>query len=131
MASTILGLVVATIVLSVASGRSLPLISTEVIGFWVVAAVGVTMCTLAGVGQAPARLGWTHPYTVIGIALGVLAVLLIAMVFFGRTEPLASAAGNLGVGGVSTVSGTAIATVGLGLVILVKWLLGFALYWLK
>ena len=125
--STILGLVVAAIVLSVASRRSLPLISSDVIGFWVVAAVGMTMCMLAGVGQAPAALGWLHPYTLLGIALGLLATVLMAAVLFGRTEPLVSATGTLGLG----LSGAGIATIGLGLVILVKWLLGFALYSLK
>ena len=129
--STILGLVVATIVLSVASKRSLPLISSDLVGFWVVAAVGMTMCTLAGVGQAPAALGWLHPYTLTGIVLGVVGTVLVAMVLFGRTESLASVAGMLPFGTTSTLSGASIATIGLGLLILVKWLLGFALYWLK
>ncbi len=126
--STILGLVVAAIVLSAASKRSLPLISSDVVGFWAVAVLGVTMCALAGVGQAPAALGWLHPYTLTGIVLGVLATVLMAMVLFGRTDPLVSAAGNVGLG---AISGASVATIGLGLVILVKWLLGFALYWLK
>src|SRR5215470_8594554 len=115
--STILGLVVAAIVLSVASKRSLPLITSDLVGFWVVAAVGMTMCTLAGVGQAPAALGWLHPYTLTGIVLGVVAAVPMAMVLFGRTEPLMSAATTVGLGG---ISGASVATIGLGLVILVK-----------
>jgi hypothetical protein len=126
--STILGLVVTAIVLSAATKGSLPLISSGVVGFWAVAVLGVTMCTLAGVGQAPAALGWLHPYTLTGIVLGVLAMVLMAMVLFGRTEPLVSAATTVGLG---AISGASVATIGLGSVILVKWLLGFALYRLK
>ena len=129
--STILGIAVAVIVLSVAANRSVPLISSDVAAFWVVAAVGVTMCTLAGVGQAPAALGWAHPYTLTGILFGTVAVVLMAMVLFGRTEALTSVASNLGIGSVSTLSGAGLATVGLGLVILVKWVLGFVLYLLR
>jgi hypothetical protein len=43
------------------------------------------MCVTGGIGPSQAKLGWTHPVTLIGSVFGVVAVLLIGAVLFNWT----------------------------------------------
>jgi hypothetical protein len=67
------------------------------------------------------------PDHLVGIALGVLAVVPLLLVLFGWTAPLTSA-GQLFGGGFATLSVERIAIASLGLLILIKWVLGFSHY---
>jgi hypothetical protein len=88
------------------------------------------MCGIAGIGQTSTSLGWLHPITLIGIALGALAVVPVMLVVLGWTAPLTSA-GHLFGGGFAALSAERIAIAGLGLLILVKWVLGFSHYLIR
>jgi hypothetical protein len=101
--------------------------SNERLALWAVFGLGFTMCAIAGIQPTSTSLGWLHPITLIGIALGVLAIVPVLLVLFGWTAPLTSAGQLIG-GGLATMSAERIAIVGLGMLILVKWVLGFSHY---
>lgn len=127
-AATVIGLAIALLVWAAISNQAFPVIgSHDRAALWVVFGLGVTMCAIAGVGPYSKTLGWLHPMTLIGIALGVLAVVPVLLVLFGWTAPLTSV-GQLFGGGVATLSADRTAIVVLGSLILVKWLLGFSIY---
>ena len=75
---TIFGLLAALLVVSVLTGRSLPLIRTDRAALIALALIGLVMCSSGGIGRAIGLYGWAHPITIIGIVLGVL-VLVIAL----------------------------------------------------
>ena len=127
-AATAIGVAIAILVWAAVSNSAFPVIgSHDRAALWVVFGLGVTMCAIAGIGQTPTSLGWLHPITLIGIALGVLAVVPLLLVLFGWTAPLTSAGKFFG-GSFATLSTERIAIAGLGLLILVKWVLGFSHY---
>ena len=126
--ATVIGVGIALLVWPALTNRPFPLIgSHDRAALWAVFGLGVTMCAIAGISQTSTSLGWLHPITLIGIALGVLAVVPLLLVLFGWTAPLTSA-GHLFSGGFATLSVERIAIVALGLLILVKWVLGFSHY---
>ena len=127
-AATIIGLAIALLVWAALSNGAFPVIgSHDRAALWVVFGLGVTMCAIAGIGPYSKTLGWLHPMTLIGIGLGVLAVVPLLLVVFGWTRSLTSA-GQLFGGGFASLSAERIAIVVLGMLILVKWVLGFSLY---
>jgi hypothetical protein len=126
--ATVIGVGIALLVWAALTNRPFPIIgSHDRTALWAVFGLGVTMCAIAGITQTQSSLGWLHPITLIGIALGVLAVFPLLLVVFGWTAPLTSA-GQLFGGSFATLSAERIAIVGLGLLILVKWVLGFSHY---
>ena len=126
--ATVLGVAIAVLVWAALTNRPFPIIgSHDRAALWAVFGLGITMCGIAGISQTSTSLGWMHPITLVGIALGVLAVVPLLLVLFGWTAPLTSA-GQLFGGGFATLSVERIAIVGLGLLILVKWVLGFSHY---
>jgi hypothetical protein len=129
--ATVIGVGIALLVWAALTNRPFPIIgSHDRAALWAVFGLGVTMCAIAGITPTQSSLGWRHPITLIGIALGVLAVVPVLLVLFGWTAPLTSA-GQLFGGGFPTLSAERIAIVGLGLLILVKWLLGFNHYLIR
>src|SRR5579872_4052280 len=52
--------------------------------FFAVVLLGLTMCSLGGVGRAPWKYGWLHPVTVFGSAVGTIMLLLAAAVMLGQ-----------------------------------------------
>ncbi len=130
-AATAIGVAIAVLVWAAISNSAFPVIgSHDRTALWVVFGLGVTMCAIAGIGPTSSSLGWLHPLTLIGITLGVLAVVPLLLVLFGWTAPLTSA-GQLFGGGFATLSAERIAIVGLGVLILVKWVLGFSHYLIR
>ncbi len=130
-AATAIGVAIALLVWAAISNRAFPIIgSNERTALWVVFGLGVCMCAVAGIGQTSSSLGWTNPITLVGIVLGVLAVVPLLLVLFGQTAPLTSA-GRLFGSGFAALSAERIAIVGLGLLILVKWVLGFSHYLIR
>ena len=82
-------LVVAALVVAAAaiSRDDLPVIGTGVGALLAVAALGVAGCAVAGISQAPA-LGWTAPTVLLGAALGLAALLVIAAGVLGWSAVL-------------------------------------------
>jgi hypothetical protein len=44
------------------------------------------MCSLGGVGRAPAKFGWTHPVTLFGITVGTTLLVLAGAVLTGQLQ---------------------------------------------
>jgi hypothetical protein len=65
--------------------------SNERLALWAVFGLGFTMCAIVGIQPTSTSLGWLHPVTLIGIALGALAIVPVLLVLFGWTAPLTSA----------------------------------------
>ncbi|NWF67533.1 MAG: hypothetical protein HXY40_00465 [Chloroflexi bacterium] len=75
------GLALLLIVVTLA-GVQLPIISGERAAFYVLAIIGFIMCTMYG-------MQWnTNPLNIIGMILGVLALLLVLAVLFNVQLPL-------------------------------------------
>ena len=65
------------------SNVRIPFIHTYRAAFFVLFVVGFVLCALGGVSQAPSY-GWTHPISVAGYLLGVVAVFLAVSVGLRR-----------------------------------------------
>ncbi len=85
--SSLLGLVALLLAAPVLAGWQVPWIGGERGAFIALWAIGFGMC-VGGMGRVVARLGWTHPVTLIGIALGILVLLLAVGVLAGWGVPL-------------------------------------------
>ena len=90
-------------------GLKLPVITSDRAAFLAAAGLGFLMCML-GMGKVVTGLGWTHPISIVGSAIGALILVLVLIVLAGWRLPfLAGDRAGL------------IAVVALGLV---KWGLG-------
>jgi hypothetical protein len=96
MAST--GEPMATMLVGVPAGTttSRPLIGSDRGALVALVAVEVTMSALRGIGVAPTPLGWTHPVTIMRIALGTLIGFTVVLPLVAC--PAAVPAGGLGAG---------------------------------
>jgi hypothetical protein len=70
------------------SGAVLPVISSARAVFFILAFIGIAMCTLGGIGPAIKLYGWSNPITLLGSLLGLMALVLIAAVLFDLRLPL-------------------------------------------
>ncbi len=84
----VLGLVAAGLVFMVLTGRHVPIVGNGAGALLTLGLIGIAMCTLSGIGSVQSTLGWTHPLTIAGSILGVLALLVIALPLFGIRLPL-------------------------------------------
>jgi hypothetical protein len=92
-----------------------------------VAVVGMAGCAIGGISQAPA-IGWTHPVTLVGIVLGVVALAVIAAGLFGWDgvlQPIAGLVPGPSADGASQTIRTAV--IALAGIIAIKWLVAVAL----
>jgi hypothetical protein len=125
--ANVLGVLAVMLVVAVLANISLPLIANDRVAFYALAAIGLTMCGVGGIGRAQATLGWLHPLTLVGISLGIVATLLIVAVLAGRTDAL----GPIGVAfygdSAGLVSGERVALIALAIVMAAKWVLGFGM----
>jgi hypothetical protein len=99
----------------------LPLVGTGVGALIAVTVIGMAGCAVGGISQAPAA-GWTSPAIVAGIALGIVALVVVAAGVFGWTSVLQPIAQHLPTQPEGLTSARA-ATVTLGGLIGVKWLI--------
>jgi hypothetical protein len=129
--SIALGILAAVIGWAILANTRLPLIRSERAAFFVVAAIGLTMCAVGGIGRSTAALGWSHPINLLGILLGVLAFGLVIAVLAGRTGWLSSATTIFNRGAVAQASGERVALLAMMAIILLKWTLGLAKYFLR
>jgi hypothetical protein len=104
-----------------------PLIGTVRGALIALLAVGMAMCAVGGIGPAQADLGWTHPVTLLGIALGTLIVLIAGAAVIGQAAFLVPVAAGLprAVGAVDAVTGDRAAFLVITILILAKWLIAF------
>lgn len=121
--STGLGLVAAYLVYSSLANRSLPFIGGDRAAFFALVVIGMTMCALGGIGKTPQALGWTHPLTLFGIVMGVLALALAGAVFAGRTAFLAPFGAAVGLTA-PAVTTEQLAIAALALIMAAKYLVG-------
>jgi hypothetical protein len=84
----VLGLLAAGLVFMVMTERNIPIVGNGAGALLVLGIIGIAMCTLSGIGTVQPTLGWTHPLTIAGSILGVLALLVVALPLFGVHLPL-------------------------------------------
>ena len=82
--ANLIGIVIAALVVAALTNTSVPLLGSERAIFVAVVLLGVTMCSLGGVGRAPMKYGWMHPVTLFGIAVGTIMLLPAAGVVLGQ-----------------------------------------------
>ena len=121
MVGTLLVLMALAIAFAAITRDDPPLVGTGVGALIAVAVIGMAGCAVGGISQAPVA-GWTSPTIVLGIALGVLALVVIAAGVFGWAGILQPVAQFVpGQAGTPTPARTAIAA--LGALMAVKWLI--------
>ena len=81
--SAVLGIVALVMVVAVLTGRQLPLISTERGAVLALTVIGIVMCMLGGIGPTQSQYGWTHPFMLVGIVLGALALIVSGLTLIG------------------------------------------------
>lgn len=79
----VLGIVAVLIVSAILTGKQIPVISNERSALIALVVIGIVMCTLGGIGPTQNTYGWTHPVMLIGIVLGVLALLVTGLTLIG------------------------------------------------
>ena len=84
----VLGLLAAGLVFLILTGRDVPIVGNGTGALLALGIIGIAMCSLGGIGPIQSQLGWTHPLTIIGSILGVLALLVVALPLFGARLPL-------------------------------------------
>jgi hypothetical protein len=86
--ANLIGIVIAALIAAALTNTSVPLLASERAIFVAVLLLGVSMCSLGGVGRAPMKYGWMHPVTLFGIAIGTIMLLLAAGVVLGQVADL-------------------------------------------
>ena len=84
----VLGLLAVGLVFMVLTGRDVPIVGNGGGALLALGIIGMAMCTLSGIGSVQSTLGWTHPLTIAGSILGVLALLVVALPLLGVRLPL-------------------------------------------
>ena len=82
--ATLLGVVIAALLVAALTSTSVPVLSSDRAIFFALVVLGLTMCSLGGVGRAPAKHGWTHPVTLFGTAVGTVMLVLAGAVLTGQ-----------------------------------------------
>ncbi|MHB8928318.1 MAG: hypothetical protein ACYC9Q_11835 [Bacillota bacterium] len=87
--SVILEILAAALVAAVGFGVKIPVIGNGRAAFFTLAAMGWVMCQLTfRVPPETYAHGWLNPFTVAGIVVGVVILLLVGAVFFHVRVPL-------------------------------------------
>lgn len=105
---------------------SVPLVGSARNALIAVAVVGMAACAVAGIGQAPI-IGWTHPITILGIVIGVLALVLVGAGLFGWDALVRPAEGIMPLGSDIAATTERLAIGLLAALIAVKWVIGIPL----
>lgn len=109
-----------------ATSNSVPVVGTVRTTLIAMAVIGMAGCAIAGIGQAP-TIGWTHPISIIGIVLGVLALAVVAAGLVGWDGFFAPIAGLVPSQDAVALTTERLAVISLALVIAVKWLVGLVM----
>jgi hypothetical protein len=108
------------------TAESVPIVGTARGALIAIAVVGMAACAVAGIGQAPI-IGWTHPITIFGIVVGVVALVIAAAGLFGWEALLRPAAGVVPIGSAVAATTERLAIGLLAGLIVVKWIVGIPL----
>ena len=108
------------------SGDSVPIVGSARGALIAIALVGMAACAVGGIGQAPA-IGWTHPLTIFGIIVGVLALVVAGAGLFGWDALVRPAAGLVPLGTAVAATTERLAIGVLTALIVVKWIAGIPL----
>ncbi len=84
----VLGLLAAGLVFLILTGRDVPIVGNGAGALVALGIIGIAMCSLGGIGPTQSALGWTHPLTIVGSILGVLALLVVALPLLGVRLPM-------------------------------------------
>jgi hypothetical protein len=103
----------------------LPVVGSGVGALLAVAVLGMAACAVAGISQAPA-LGWTAPGIVLGIVVGVVALVVVGAGVFGWSAILQPVAG-LVPGRTTAPADVRVAIFALAGLIGLKWIVGVAM----
>jgi hypothetical protein len=85
--ATVLVVLALGIAFAAIARNDLPLVGTGVGALIAVGVIGMAGCAVGGISQAP-MAGWTDPAIVLGIVLGVVALVVVAAGVFGWTSVL-------------------------------------------
>lgn len=86
LAASAVGVAAAGLLAAYGLGLKLPVITSDRAAFFAAASLGFLMCLL-GMGQIATGLGWTHPLTIAGSAIGGLIILLVVAELAGWRRP--------------------------------------------
>ena len=130
MVSFLLGTVGVVVTLWLAwialTSDSVPIVGTTRGALIAIAIVGMAACAVGGIGQAPI-IGWSHPITIFGIVVGVLALVIAGAGLFGWDGLVRPAAGVVPIGTAMVATTERLAIGLLAAVIAVKWIVGIPL----
>ncbi len=115
-----LGVVAALVLLAALTNLNLLVVAGDAPVFYALVFVGMGMCVLGGISRAPSTLGWTHPVTLSGAALGIAILVLMTAFTFGWISALQPVASAVGI----TVERGAVLL--LALLMAAKWAIGLA-----
>lgn len=82
-----LALLAATIVFIGVTGKKVPLLSNVRVDIVLLVIIGMSICTLGGIGRIATTGQWSHPLSIIGYILGGLILLVTLAVFVGWKLP--------------------------------------------
>lgn len=108
------------------SSDSVPVVGSARGALIAIAIVGMAACAVAGIGQAP-TIGWTHPITIVGIVVGILALVVAGAGLFGWDALVRPAAGVIPMGTAVAATTERLAIGMLAALIAVKWIVGIPL----
>jgi len=122
--ATLLGIPAAIIVVTAANGSGAPLVGDGAVALVALWILGSAMCAF-GISAMRERFGFTRP-NLLGMPLGILATALVLSGLLGWPALLSPIADALGVQGADALPRAAI--VGVGLVMLAKWMIAWFSY---
>ncbi|MBI3752133.1 MAG: hypothetical protein HY263_10830 [Chloroflexi bacterium] len=108
------------------TSNSVPVVGTVRTALIAMAVIGMAGCAVAGIGQAPV-IGWTHPISILGIVLGVLALAIVAAGLAGWDGFFSPIVDFVPQQDAVVLTTERLAMVSLALVIAVKWLVGLVM----
>lgn len=83
----VFALLFAAVVFVAITGRKVPLISNVRIAMLALLVLGMSMCTMGGIGRVAASGQWTHPLSILGYLLGALILIIGLATIFGMKLP--------------------------------------------
>lgn len=104
--------IVVIVVIAALKGNAIPLIHTPRASLVALLGIGMTMCTLGGVGQIGTNGRWDSPLAIIGSLLGVIILVIVIAALTGWNLPF--------------ISSTILAVKAVGFLITLKLILGIA-----
>lgn len=108
------------------TGDAVPIVGSPRGALIAIVVIGMASCGVAGIGQAPI-IGWTHPITILGIVVGVIALVVAGAGLLGWDALVSPASGIVPVGTNVAVTTERIAIGLLAVLIAVKWAIGVPL----